>query len=231
MAMDSGESPKIGIALSGGGSRAMAFHLGCLRTLHRLGILQRARVLSTVSGGSVIGAMYAVHEGTFDEFEHRVRSVLQAGFAWPALRTAFTTSEGLKAVLSFLLLLLTWIWLTPLRFVAQLVSRIATNRRQGEVGAVPEKWMPRRFASRTTILRRAFDDLLFRGKPWETSGPTGRGWSPSPPNSVRARPSISRLRRRVVIASARSTRPGSASRKRSLPRRPTRCSSPRSTSS
>jgi len=64
---------KIGVALSGGGSRAIAFHLGCLRTLHAQGILQRSRVIATVSGGSVIGAMYACHEGTFFEFEDRVR--------------------------------------------------------------------------------------------------------------------------------------------------------------
>ena len=28
--------PKIGLALSGGGSRAIAFHLGCLRALQEL---------------------------------------------------------------------------------------------------------------------------------------------------------------------------------------------------
>jgi NTE family protein len=49
--------PKIALALSGGGARAMAFHLGCLRALHDLGILDRVRVLLTVSGGSVIGAL------------------------------------------------------------------------------------------------------------------------------------------------------------------------------
>ncbi len=61
----------IGIALSGGGSRAMAFHLGCLGTLHRPASCRRRRVLSTVSGGSVIGAMYAVHDGDFAELRGR----------------------------------------------------------------------------------------------------------------------------------------------------------------
>jgi NTE family protein len=89
---------KIGIALSGGGSRAVAFHLGCLRTLNRLKILDRAAVLSTVSGGSVIGAMYAVHEGSFDEFERLVHQVLRDGFVWPSIRTAVTTPEGLNRV-------------------------------------------------------------------------------------------------------------------------------------
>jgi Patatin-like phospholipase len=45
--------PAIGLALSGGGSRAIAFHLGCLRALHDLGILPQVKVLSTVSGGAL----------------------------------------------------------------------------------------------------------------------------------------------------------------------------------
>lgn len=164
MATANENGPKIGIALSGGGSRAIAFHLGCLRTLHRLGILERARVVSTVSGGSVIGAMYAVHEGTFEEFENQVRAVLRTGFLRPAIRTVFTTSEGLSAVVCFSLIVASWLWLVPFRFVAGTISRLVADRGEGQVGVAPEKWMPRRFASRTTILRRTFDSMLFSGK-------------------------------------------------------------------
>ena len=140
------EISKIGLALSGGGSRAIAFHLGCLRTLHRLGLMEKVVVMSSVSGGSVIAAMYAVHEGTFEEFDHWVRSVLQTGFFRPALRTALTTLEGVKAVICFSMLVISWLYITPFRYFAT------------------ERWVPRRFASRTTILRRTFDDLLFKGK-------------------------------------------------------------------
>lgn len=49
---------KIGLALSGGGYRAAVFHAGALQALEKLGI--RVSHLSTVSGGSVIGAYYAV---------------------------------------------------------------------------------------------------------------------------------------------------------------------------
>jgi predicted acylesterase/phospholipase RssA len=48
----------IALALSGGGSRAIAFHLGCLRALHDRGVLDKVRVISSVSGGSVIAAAY-----------------------------------------------------------------------------------------------------------------------------------------------------------------------------
>jgi NTE family protein len=90
--------------------------------------------------------------------------VLQTGFVRPALRTAFTTFEGLKAVASFLLLLLASVWLVPYRFLAKALSSIVTDREDGGVRAAPEKWIPHRFASRTTILRRTFDDLLFKKK-------------------------------------------------------------------
>ncbi len=109
---------RIGIALSGGGSRAIAFHLGCLRALNDLNVLQRARVLSTVSGGSVIGAMYATHEGTFEEFEHKVRRVLADGFLRPALRKVVTTTEGAKALLGACTSMVAWAWLVPFRIAA-----------------------------------------------------------------------------------------------------------------
>ncbi len=49
---------KIGLALSGGGFRASIFHLGVIRRLEELGIMKDVDVISTVSGGSIIGAYY-----------------------------------------------------------------------------------------------------------------------------------------------------------------------------
>jgi predicted acylesterase/phospholipase RssA len=49
---------RIGVALSGGGYRAAVFHAGTLQALEELGL--RVDNLSTVSGGSIIGAYYAV---------------------------------------------------------------------------------------------------------------------------------------------------------------------------
>jgi predicted acylesterase/phospholipase RssA len=55
------ERPRLGLALSGGGFRASFFHLGVLRRLAELDLLRHVSVLSTVSGGSVIGAAYMLH--------------------------------------------------------------------------------------------------------------------------------------------------------------------------
>jgi hypothetical protein len=48
----------IGLSLSGGGYRAAVFHLGTLAYLHRIQLLPQLRRLSTVSGGTFVGAKY-----------------------------------------------------------------------------------------------------------------------------------------------------------------------------
>jgi NTE family protein len=53
--------PKLGLALSGGGHRAAFFHIGVLARLAELGLLRPIRVISTVSGGSIVGALYYLH--------------------------------------------------------------------------------------------------------------------------------------------------------------------------
>lgn len=49
---------KVGLALSGGGFRASLFHLGVLARLADMDALRSVEVLSTVSGGSIVGAHY-----------------------------------------------------------------------------------------------------------------------------------------------------------------------------
>ena len=49
---------KLGLALSGGGHRAAFFHIGVLAKLAELGLLRKLEVISTVSGGSIVGALY-----------------------------------------------------------------------------------------------------------------------------------------------------------------------------
>lgn len=76
----------IGLALSGGGSRAIAFHLGCLRALFDRGILDRVGVLSGVSGGAVIAGLYAYSQESFQAFDESVIAVLRRGFNGAIIR-------------------------------------------------------------------------------------------------------------------------------------------------
>jgi NTE family protein len=50
--------PGLGLGLSGGGFRASFFHLGVLARMAEMGILRHVEVISTVSGGSIVGAAY-----------------------------------------------------------------------------------------------------------------------------------------------------------------------------
>ena len=52
--------PGIGIALSGGGYRAMLFHAGALARMNELGLLSRAQRIASVSGGSIIAGHLAL---------------------------------------------------------------------------------------------------------------------------------------------------------------------------
>lgn len=95
--------PCIGLALSGGGYRAAAFHLGTLRKLHELGRLAEVDVLSTISGGSITGAAYCLHQGPFEEFYSRMQAALGR---CNVLRHVFTCWPFVRFVLLVLALLL-----------------------------------------------------------------------------------------------------------------------------
>lgn len=61
-----GEEKRIGLALSGGGFRAAAFHLGVFRKLDDLGLLSKIDLLTCVSGGSIAGGFLASRWGEAD---------------------------------------------------------------------------------------------------------------------------------------------------------------------
>jgi predicted acylesterase/phospholipase RssA len=50
----------VGLCLSGGGYRAMIYHVGALIRLNELGFLPKLREVASVSGGSITAGMLAV---------------------------------------------------------------------------------------------------------------------------------------------------------------------------
>lgn len=78
MAITVGNAPKrIGLALSGGGFRAAAFHLGVFRRLQAQGLLWKLDLLTCVSGGSIAGAFLCRNWGNdaaLDRLEQYLRS-------------------------------------------------------------------------------------------------------------------------------------------------------------
>lgn len=151
---EGGSAERMALALSGGGSRAIAFHLGCLRALHDVGLLQQVSTISAVSGGSVIAGLYCSHAGDFDGFERHVRDLLAQGFIAPAVRTALTTTEGVSAIITRSLLALD----RTAAFLARRFLGVLRIRARGW------QWLRTspilRRSSRTTILRRTFSRTL-----------------------------------------------------------------------
>ena len=59
----------IALCFSGGGYRATAFHLGVLIFLEQIGLREQVTMLSTVSGGTITGAKYAVSLSRKESFK------------------------------------------------------------------------------------------------------------------------------------------------------------------
>lgn len=120
----------------------MAFHLGCLRGLHQLGILPKVGVLSTISGGSVIGAYYAyTPEKDFEEFESDIRRFLNAGFQCAIGLEMFEPQNLLPLLISF-----------PLAQVQEAIAQLTRGRFQPRI---------RRFWSRTDVFERVLARDVF----------------------------------------------------------------------
>lgn len=165
-----GPEVRIGLALSGGGSRAIAFHLGCLRALHDLGILSRVTLLSTVSGGSVIGGLYGAFDEPFDEFEKRVRTMLKRGLVGAILNAALTTPEGIKALGCLLLTGALDLLNLAVRLIAWLPMRLLPADTRRRWSAFLPRFTLRRAANLTTVFRRALDRSQFAGRTLKVLG-------------------------------------------------------------
>jgi len=93
--MSSGSDPSIALALSGGGIRAMVFHLGVIRLLAERCLLEKVQRISTVSGGSLlVGLMFQENHIQWPSSEQFLKALFPSlreklcrrSFQWGALR-------------------------------------------------------------------------------------------------------------------------------------------------
>lgn len=146
-------SHRIGLALSGGGFRAVAFHLGVLRALHDRGVLDAVSVVSSVSGGSIIGGMWAYSDEPFEAFDARVCDLLTRGLTADIVRRALFSIRALQAAGT----MATAVPAKAATTVVGLGRRWAGRASHHGRVALPEPPFRRRF-SRTT----AIEDVLAR---------------------------------------------------------------------
>jgi NTE family protein len=159
--MSEAAAPKIGLALSGGGSRAIAFHLGCLRALNRLELLDRVATLSTVSGGSVIGAYFHAHRGDFASFEASIRALLAQGLVAPMRRKLFSPL-GIKVAAAFVVVGIVALAVAAIKTAVKIIGLVTPRSLAAHFERFDIRSPLHRFASRTTLLEAALDDLLFK---------------------------------------------------------------------
>jgi NTE family protein len=164
--MNEAVPPQIGLALSGGGSRAIAFHLGCLRALNQLGLLDRVAVLSTVSGGSVIGACFHAHfyarGGDFASFEANIRALLARGLARPMCRKLFSLL-GVKVAAAFATIGIVALGVTLIKMLIKVASWVTPRALAMHFERLEVRSPLHRFASQTTLLEAVLNDMLFDG--------------------------------------------------------------------
>ena len=65
----SGNINQIALSLSGGGVRAVGFHLGTMSMLRRLNLLRNIQIISSVSGGSMLGIGYSLAQQLGRKFQ------------------------------------------------------------------------------------------------------------------------------------------------------------------
>jgi NTE family protein len=118
---------KLGLSFSGGGYRAAAFHIGTLKKLHELHILEKVDVLSTISGGSITGAYYCLRNGDFKEFESNIYDLLLQKNVIARTLFSFTFLKFVFFLLLFLVpavyfLFTSHAWLFPVLIIALIFS-------------------------------------------------------------------------------------------------------------
>ena len=151
---------KLGLALSGGGSRAVAFHLGTLRALEDMQLLDEVEVISGVSGGSVMVGLLGYAQTDFADIDRRTTQFLGRGLVKRALwkllhpkRLVYMLSNLLAVTLPTMvteLVVLFARWIGRLVPCGYVISRTVQGWR----------WPLRQRYSRTHVLESAMAEVV-----------------------------------------------------------------------
>lgn len=145
---------ELGLSLSGGGYRAAAFHLGTLKKLNELGILEKVDVISTISGGSITGAAWLLHHGDYDSFHQEMVSKLTSK---SVIRYIFVSWIFIRTILFMLLFIGGAVYVSTTSFSyltipLLIVFFILLFRYQYKIFPV------------SRVIEKAYDDFFYKGK-------------------------------------------------------------------
>ena len=150
----------IGLALSGGGTRAVAFHLGTLRALDDLKLLDDIKVISGVSGGSLMTALLGYTDEEFQNIDAKTIAFLKRGLVWPALFKLLYPKRLFQVVAALALVTVPTLALkVTLSVIRPIVALFPGSARMN--GALTRlKWPIPRWYSRTHVMRDAIADVV-----------------------------------------------------------------------
>ena len=145
--------------------RAIAFQLGCLKALKKHGLLERIKVISAVSGGAILAAMYAYSQDSFEDLEKRVYRLLRKGLALRLIQIILFYPPRTLSILITILISGTAAFLAEFSRVI-ITFFLRHCRRNSNYSQTPDflfKFRPpfRRWSSRTTALEDVLRLSLF----------------------------------------------------------------------
>ena len=150
----------IGLALSGGGSRAVAFHLGTLRALEDLGLLDEVDIISGVSGGSVMTGLLGYTEAPFADIDRNVVQILRRGLVWPALKKLSHPARALRLLWNFLFVTLPTLVTDLMPWIAGFLGSFSPVLRRAGKTASRLSWPLRSRYSRTHLMAEVIRDAV-----------------------------------------------------------------------
>lgn len=151
---------RIGLALSGGGSRAIAYHLGCLRALDDLNLLDDVEVISGVSGGSVMTALLGYDHGSFSDIDKKTVEFLKAGLVRPSLKKLILKLRILPIIGTFAVSTLPVIVIGLVRNISTFALSLFNIGEKITPWVTSLRWPLRRWFSRTHVIAEALSDVL-----------------------------------------------------------------------
>lgn len=144
---------KIGLSLSGGGYRAAAFHLGTLKKMYDLGILHKVDVISTISGGSITGAAYALNKESYNDFHNRMKDGLAKNNVVTFILTSLFFLRTILVVLGllFLSVYLTFTEYAPYSYLVIVILFVIIFKFQFVIFPVSK------------VIEKAYDEFFYKG--------------------------------------------------------------------
>ena len=150
----------IGLSLSGGGSRAVAFHLGTLRALEDLKLLDEVDIVSGVSGGSVMTSLFGYTEAPFADIDGNAVKFLRRGLVWPALKKLPHPARALPLLWNFLVVTLPTLATDLIAWIASFARSLLPAPGPAVDAVSRVSWPLRRRYSRTHVIADAIADAV-----------------------------------------------------------------------